>query len=86
VGEDLMVLGLKKGDVVRWRQAEGARWHTGRVSHVERDGSIAVTDGKGRARSLLPTRLELSCEGPRGGHTWEAVASRATRPDQLRLI
>ena len=78
--------GLEKGDLVRWRVAPGARWHTGKVSHLERDGSIAVTDAKGHARSLVAERLEVSTGGPRGGRVWEPVPRRAVRPDQLRLI
>jgi hypothetical protein len=56
------------------------------VSHRERDGSIAVTDTRGLARSLAVDCLEVSCVGPRGGRTWEAVTERAIRSEQLRLI
>jgi hypothetical protein len=86
VTDDLVLLGLKRGDLVRWRQADGARFRTGRVTHRERDGSVAVTDARGLARSLTVDRLEVSCAGPRGGQGWEAVAERAGRTEQLRLI
>jgi hypothetical protein len=56
------------------------------VSHRERDGSVAVTDTRGLARSLAVDRLEVSCLGPRGGRAWEAVAERAVRSEQLKLM
>jgi len=77
---------LEKGDLVRWRLGAGSRWRTGKVSHLERDGSIAVTDANGHARSFVAERLEVSTGGPRGGRVWESVTCRATRPGQLRLI
>ena len=56
------------------------------MTHRERDGSVAVTDGKGLARSLAVDCLEVSCAGPRGGRAWEALTDRAARAEQLRLL
>jgi len=81
----LALLGLQAGETVRWRQS-GSRWRTGKVTHRERDGSVAVTDGKGLARSLAVDCLEVSCAGPRGGRAWEALTDRAARAEQLRLL
>ena len=56
------------------------------VSHRERDGSIAVTDGRGLARSLAVERVEVACAGPRGASRWEPLVERAARCEQLRLL
>ncbi|MBV9660917.1 MAG: hypothetical protein JO337_07145 [Acidimicrobiales bacterium] len=82
----LAVLGLQPGEKVRWRTAAGARWRTGHVTHRERDGSVAVTDSGGSARSLAVERLEVVCAGPRGGTGWEPLCDRASRTEQLRLL
>jgi hypothetical protein len=82
----LTILGLKPGERVRWRAQTGSRWQTGVVTHRERDGSIGVTDGRGHARSLAVERLEVACAGPRGARTWEPLADRAARTEQLRLL
>lgn len=84
--DGLAILGLQPGEKVRWRAANGARWHTGRVTHRERDGSIALTDARGLARSLPVERLEVVCAGPRGGAGWEPLCARAARTEQLRLL
>lgn len=82
----LAILGLCPGEKVRWRHAAGGRWHTGRVTHRERDGSVALTDARGLARSLPVERLEVVCTGPRGGARWEPLGARAARTEQLRLL
>jgi hypothetical protein len=82
----LNILGLREGETVRWRPHPGARWHTGKVTHRERDGSVAVTDGNGLARSLKVDRLEVGCDGPRGGRSWEPLVDRVSRTEQLRLL
>jgi len=86
VNAGLSILGVRRGEAVRWRSASGSRWHNGTISHRERDGSVGVTDGRGAARSLPVERLEVACEGPRGGQAWEPLANRATRAEQLRLL
>lgn len=82
---DLAELGLAFGDRVRWRDRSGARWREGRVVGRERDGSVGVRDGRGASRALRHDRLEVATRGPRGGATWEAVADRAARTEQLGL-
>jgi hypothetical protein len=81
----LAALGLVAGDRVRWRDRPGARWHTGRVEGRERDGSVAVRDERGASRALRHERLEVAARGPRGAATWEPVAARAGRTEQLGL-
>ncbi len=84
--DGLTILGLRPGEKVRWRAQSGSRWQTGLVSHRERDGSVGVTDRRGHARSFAVDRLEVSCSGPRGASTWEPLAERAARCEQLRLL
>ena len=79
-------MGLAPGERVRWKAQSGSRWKTGVVTHRERDGSIAVTDGRGHARSLPVDRLEVPCDGPRGAKRWEPLPDRAARSEQLRLL
>jgi hypothetical protein len=84
--DGLTILGLELGETVRWRSGQGGRWRTGRVTRRERDGSIGVTDGRGGQRSLPVDRLEVGCAGPRGGPSWEPLADRASRNEQLKLL
>lgn len=79
-------LGLRAGEPVRWRPRDGARWAEGKVSAVERDGSIGVTDRQGRARALPIDRLEVRASGPRGARTWEPLAERVARTEQMELF
>jgi hypothetical protein len=81
----LEALGLAAGDRVRWRERPTARWSEGRVVGRERDGSVAVRDGRGASRALLAERLEVRVPGPRGGRAWEPVSERAARTEQLAL-
>ena len=81
----LEALGLNIGDRVRWRERSGARWSEGRVIGRERDGSVGVRDGRGASRALVAGRLEVRVPGPRGGRSWEPVADRAARTEQLTL-
>ena len=85
VPDGLADLGLVVGDRVRWRDPTGARWRDGRVVGRERDGSVAVRDGRGASRALRHERLEVATRGPRGAATWEPVAERADRTEQLGL-
>jgi hypothetical protein len=79
-------LGLRPGEAVRWRPKEGARWAAGTVTGVERDGSIGLTDGQGRARALPIDRLEVRTSGPRGARTWEPLTERVARTEQMELF
>ncbi|MGI8938245.1 MAG: hypothetical protein ACR2JF_08555 [Iamia sp.] len=82
----LIDVGLRVGDVVRFRPRPNARWSEATVERRERDGSIGVRDGKGAARALPVERLEVRAAGPRGARTWEPLVERADRPDQLDLF
>lgn len=79
-------LGLRAGEPVRWRPREGARWTEGKITGVERDGSIGLVDGQGRARALPIDRLEVRACGPRGARTWEPLAERVARTEQMELF
>ena len=79
-------LGLRAGEAVRWRPKEGARWAEGKVTAVERDGSVGLTDRQGRARALPIDRLEVRARGPRGARTWEPLAERVARTEQMELF
>jgi hypothetical protein len=82
---DLLEVGLRPGDRVRWRRREGGAWHEGVVERRERDGSIGVRDEQGAARAIPLERLEVRGAGPRGGTRWEAAAARAARDEQLGI-
>jgi hypothetical protein len=81
----LLEVGLRPGDRVRFRRAEGASWHEAKVERRERDGSVGVRDQRGAARALPVARLQVRTKGPRGGTTWEPVAERAARDEQLGI-
>lgn len=81
----LLELGLRPGDRVRWRRREGGSWQEGTVERRERDGSVGVRDQRGAARALPVERLQVRTTGPRGGTTWEPVAERAGRDEQLGI-
>jgi len=79
-------LGLRTGDRVRFQRADGGRWHEGTVVGRERDGSVALFDGKGASRSIAVERLEVRTRGPRGAAAWEPVVDRAGRSEQMSLL
>ena len=83
---ELAAFGLRAGDRVRWQRRAGGHWQEGRVERVEADGSIGVRDAKGASRALPVDRLEVKCSGPRGASTWEPLAARAARTEQLDLF
>jgi hypothetical protein len=78
-------LGLRIGDVVRFRRRENERWKTGRVVGREKDGSVSVRDEKGASRAITLDRLEVKDSGPRGGTVWESVLDRARDIEQLEM-
>ncbi|MHB1930979.1 MAG: hypothetical protein ACYCUG_16430 [Acidimicrobiales bacterium] len=82
----LAILGLRAGEGVRWRAPGHRGWRSGTVSGRERDGSVAVRDDRGAARSLPVEGIEVSVTGPRGGRRWEPLTARAARSEQLRLF
>ena len=77
--------GCGPGDRVRFRRVEGGAWKEARVERRERDGSIGVRDERGAARAIPVERLQVRTTGPRGGATWEDVAERAGRSEQLGI-
>jgi hypothetical protein len=81
----LLEVGLRPGDRVRFRRAEGGSWREAKVERRERDGSVGVRDERGAARALPVERLQVRTTGPRGGTTWEPVAERAARDEQLGI-
>ncbi len=83
---ELLAVGLRPGERVRWRRTAGGTWKEGRVERRERDGSIGVRDEKGALRALPLDSLEVRGTGPRGGAIWEPVADRAERDEQLGLL
>ena len=78
-------LGLKVGEPVRFRKTDGGRWFAGKMSGVAVDGSIAVYDSNGAARSLRPERVEVRRPGSRGRLTWQLVSDVAVTWEQLQL-
>ena len=84
--EVLAPLGLAPGEAVRFRRRPGGRWHEGRVTGLEKDGSLAVSDEKGAARALPFDVVEVRIVGPRGAKSWEPLPERVSRTEQLRLL
>jgi len=82
----LAVLGLRRGEQVRFRRSAAGRWAEGFVTRRERDGSIGLADTKGAARAIPVELIEVRCTGPRGGLAWEPLTTRASRSEQLRLL
>jgi hypothetical protein len=79
---DLVALGLREGEAVRFRRRSNERWTTGRASGVEADGSIRVIDDKGATLSLRLDQIEVR----RTKSSWEPAAARASRTEQLGLL
>ena len=86
VDPGLAVLGVHRGEQVRWQARIGGRWQQGLLTRREPDRSIGVVDDSGRARSLTLDRLQIRCVGNRGGLGWEPLTIRACRAEQLSLF
>lgn len=86
LSDSVEALGLARGEPVRFRRADRARWQSGTVTRRERDGSIGIVDGRGAAYAIPVERVEVRAEGPRGGEGWEPLADRAARTEQMRLL
>jgi hypothetical protein len=82
---ELLELGLRAGERVRFQQAGKTRWQTGVVRGIERDGSIGIVDGKGASRAVRAEQVEVPRAGPRGAKGWEPLLDRAGRAEQLDL-
>src|SRR5688500_9983580 len=79
-------LGLRVGERVRFLRVDRSRWQDGTVAGVERDGSLAVRDGKGASRAVLLEHVLVRGEGARGAPRWEPLLGRAARTEQLELF
>lgn len=84
--ERLAAIGLSAGQSVRFRKIAGGHWLTGSLTGIEADGSLAITDERGRARSIPLDQVEVRGVGPRGGVAWESAAAIASRDEQLHLF
>jgi hypothetical protein len=82
----LTEVGLRVGDVVRFRRNDTENWREATVVNREKDGSIGVSDAKGAARAIPIERLQVRTTGPRGGVVWEPLGERAHRTQQLGLF
>lgn len=84
--ERLAPLGVRPGELVRFRRAENDRWRMGTARRLERDGSLGLTDTKGAARAIALELVEVRVKGPRGAARWEPLLARAARTEQLGLL
>jgi hypothetical protein len=82
---ELVSLGLRVGDRVRFRRRANGHWHEATVEGREKDGSVAIRDTDGASRAITIDRLEVRTRGPRGAVVWEPLQERASRTEQLGL-
>jgi hypothetical protein len=80
--DELAAIGLVRGEEVRFRRSDRARWQLGVVTCLERDGSLRVADRDGAARTVPLARVEV-----RRSRTeqWEPVSHRTGRGLQLQF-
>lgn len=83
---ELVAIGLRAGERVRFRRRDRERWQEGVVVRREADGSVGLRDAKGAARAIPVECIEVRVFGPRGGRGWEPLTERAARTEQLRLL
>ena len=83
---NLLDLGLRPGEPVRFRRRENERWKEATIVRLERDGSIGLRDANGASRAVPMNLVEVRAVGPRGGKGWEPLADRANRVEQLDLF
>lgn len=82
----LVALGLRPGELARFRRRESERWSKGRLAGVESDGSVRLIDDKGATLSLPIFQVEVVRTGQRGKRGWEPAEARASRTEQLGLL
>jgi hypothetical protein len=78
----LAAVGLRPGEQVRFRRVDRARWQSGTVHRIERDGTLRVTDVDGSARTVPFAHIQVRARAGR----WEPLADRAARAVQLTLL
>lgn len=61
--------GVEVGDPCRFRPRPNARWQTGRILGVSKDGAVHVS-GNG-FRTFPIDRIEIKTYGPKGGVHWQ---------------
>lgn len=83
---ELVAIGLRKGETVRFRRSVDEHWKQAAVMRRERDGSIGLRDDNGASRAIAMDLIEVRTAGPRGGVAWEPLVDRARRSEQLRLL
>ena len=83
---ELLRLGLRPGEAVRFKRPDRSRWQSGRATGVEKDGSLAITDAKGASRAVPLQHVEVQLVTARGAKRWEPLIDRASRTEQLRLL
>lgn len=83
---DLVALGLRVGERVRFRRRDDQRWKEARLERVERDGSLGVRDVKGASRAIPVEQVEVRRTGPRGGTVWVPVRDLRDGTEQLDLL
>lgn len=79
-------LGLRLGEPIRFRRSNTGRWIVGKVSGIEADGSIALRDPDGSARSLRAEVVEVMRPGSRGRLRWSVVSDVAITWEQLEMF
>ena len=79
-------LGLRIGEPIRFRRSNRGRWVVGKVSGIEADGSIALRDPDGSARSLRAEMVEVRRPGSRGRLRWSVVSDVAITWEQLEMF
>lgn len=79
-------LGLRAGEPIRFRRNNKGRWIVGKVTGIETDGSVALRDPDGSARSLRPEFVEIRRPGSRGRLRWTTVSDVAVTWEQLELF
>ncbi|MDA2946130.1 MAG: hypothetical protein O2925_04075 [Actinomycetota bacterium] len=68
--DDLALIGLRTGELARFRRVDRTRWVNGRIVSVSGDGSILLRDSDGSARSIRLADLEVRRPDHRGRLTW----------------
>jgi len=79
-------LGLRLGEAIRFKRNGKGRYIVGKVEGVEVDGSVALRDPDGSARSLRAERVEIRRPGPFGRLRWQVVSNVAITWEQLELF